>query len=141
MRRNITSVLLVFCFFSGCSDGEGPKSTLPPTAICEPGQCKENSANVDAYMPSVDASGNFSVRSVDAGAAISVIPCSEIPAPLSACSAAAKVTILKPKHLGCTTPDTHAWLCYDAYSGAPPYPVVSCSGPYSSSCKLLGNIQ
>lgn len=141
MKLKLMLTVFGFVLIWGCSKNEGRTTTIPRTTTCVEGQCPAKSENVDAYLPSADSSGNILVKPSADGAVIPLTPCSEIPAPLSACSAAAKVTILKPKHLGCSAPGTHAWLCYDSFSGPPPYPVVGCNGPDWSSCKLLGNTQ
>lgn len=82
---------------------------------------------------------SVSVNVVGAGGGVSITPCSSKNAPLGACDIA-NVSVLMPKHLGCTASGAHAWSCQDAFSAAPPFSVVACSGTFSDSCTFIGSM-
>jgi len=91
-------------------------------------------------MPVISLPGVSVPVNVPGGSGGVVInPCSSQIAPIAACQVA-NANVMMPKHLGCTASGSHAWSCQDPFYGAPPFPVVACSGVFSNSCTHIGSM-
>lgn len=140
-----------FIHLSACAFSENESVKTSHTESCVNGVCTTRTetttvttggtgVRVETGVGTGDVSSTVSVGSSGSGGGIQLNLCTTLSAPLSACDDAAGVSVMMPRHLGCTSTGAHAWSCQDTFSGGPPYPVVACSGPFSSSCTRIGQI-